>query len=40
VILKDLPACWVKSFAILLEALLDGAVTLRQLRSAKPRRVA
>jgi hypothetical protein len=40
VVLKSLPACPAKSFTVLLEALLDGVVALRQLLSAKPRRVA
>jgi hypothetical protein len=40
VILKCLAACPAKSFTVLLEALLDGVIALRQLISAKPRRIA
>jgi anti-sigma factor RsiW len=40
VILKHGPACAAKPFAVLLEALLDGIVTLAHLPPAKPRRVA
>jgi hypothetical protein len=40
VILKDLPAGVTKLFAVLLEALLDGAVAVSQLLSAKPRCIA
>jgi hypothetical protein len=37
---KGFPACSAKSFAVLLEALLDGAIAICQLRSAKSRGVA
>ena len=36
VILKGLPACGAKPVTVLLQALLDGAVAIRQLLSAKP----
>src|SRR3979490_1246054 len=39
VVLKRLPACSAKSVAVLLETLLDGAIAIRQLLSAKPRRI-
>ena len=39
VVLKNLPACAAKSFPVLLEALLDGIVTISHLLSAKPRRI-
>jgi hypothetical protein len=38
--LKCLPAGAAKSFAILLEALLDGAIAVSQLLPAKSRRIA
>src|SRR5712691_12513152 len=39
VVLKNLPACAAKLFAVLLEALLDGMVAICHLLSAKPRRI-
>jgi hypothetical protein len=40
VIFKNLPTGSPKPFTVLLEALLNGAIAVPQLRSAKPRRVA
>ena len=39
-VLENLPARMAKLFSVLLETLLDGPVTIRQLFSAKPRRIA